>query len=136
LLISAKGPSVQDDAWWRTTHGRTVKRNDFSDGFHTYGIEWSKDYLFTWIDDPLQQVLYVDFKRLTNMWTWGGFQGRMENGSSLSNPWFKSENSNAPFDQKFYLILNVAVGSKSGWFPYVFSLTHEIVQFMKLMYVG
>jgi hypothetical protein len=49
------------------------------------------------------------------MWNWGGFQGRIENGSSLSNPWFKSENSNAPFDQKFFLILNVAVGSKSGW---------------------
>jgi hypothetical protein len=59
------------------------------------------------------------------MWTWGQFQGRLENGSSLSNPWFKSENSNAPFDQKFYLILNVAVGSHNGWFPYVFFLAQK-----------
>ena len=112
-----KGPSVQDDAFWRTTHARTIKRSDFTEGFHTYGIEWSKDYLYTWIDNPLQQVLYVDFKRLSSMWNYGQFQGRLENGSSLTNPWFMSENSNAPFDQKFYLILNVAVGSRNGWFP-------------------
>jgi hypothetical protein len=102
-----------------------VKRHDFSEGFHTYGIEWSKDYLYTYIDNPLQQVLYVDFKSLVNMWTWGQFQGRLENGTSLRNPWFTSENSNAPFDQKFYLILNVAVGSHNGWFPYVLFLSLE-----------
>jgi hypothetical protein len=33
------------------------------------------------------------------------------------NPWGLSPNPNAPFDQSFYLILNVAVGGTSGYFP-------------------
>jgi hypothetical protein len=36
----------------------------------------------------------------------------------LSNPWANSTSpKNAPFDQSFFLILNVAVGSGTGWFP-------------------
>jgi hypothetical protein len=36
--------------------------------------------------------------------------------SVLQNPWLGRSNS-APFDQAFYLILNVAVGGTNGWFP-------------------
>ncbi|KAF2427548.1 concanavalin A-like lectin/glucanase [Tothia fuscella] len=111
------GPSVESEAFWRTTHASTRKRHDYSEEFHTYGIEWSKDYLFTYLDNPLQQVLYVDFKRMGNLWTWGQFQGHSENGSTLKNPWVKSENFNAPFDQRFYLVFHVAVGSSRGGFP-------------------
>ena len=118
LLTFEKGPSVKEDSYYRTTHDRTIKRSDFTESFHTYGLEWSKDYLYTYIDNRLQQVLYVDFTR-KNMWNFGQFEGRVENGSLLNNPWFKSGNMNAPFDQKFYLILNVAVGSRNGWFRYV-----------------
>lgn len=41
-----------------------------------------------------------------------------ENQTLLANPWAhtNSTSGNAPFDQEFYLILNVAVGSKNGWF--------------------
>ena len=36
----------------------------------------------------------------------------------MTNPWANSTSpANAPFDQSFYLILNVAVGSRNGWFP-------------------
>ncbi len=42
-----------------------------------------------------------------------------ENSTLFTNPWAASNSStgNAPFDQPFYLILNVAVGSTIGWFP-------------------
>ena len=35
--------------------------------------------------------------------------------------------ANTPFDQEFFLILNVAVGGTNGWFPYVQAMT-EILQ--------
>lgn len=60
-------------------------------------------------------MLYVDFKK-QNLWQFGKFQGQYENGSLLTNPWYTSGNTNAPFDQKFYLILNVAVGGRTGYF--------------------
>ncbi|KAK5275865.1 hypothetical protein LTR40_012377, partial [Exophiala xenobiotica] len=87
----------------------------YSEGFHTFGLEWSEDYLYTFVDNRLQQVLYVDFKK-QDLWQRGHFQGDYENGTLLTNPWYISGNKNAPFDQKFYLILNVAVGSRNGWF--------------------
>lgn len=37
-------------------------------------------------------------------------------GGSILNPW-EGSGANAPFDQRFYLILNVAVGGTNGYFP-------------------
>jgi beta-glucanase (GH16 family) len=109
------GPSAKSDAYWRTSAPRNVRRTDYSKGFHTYGIEWTQDYLFTWVDSPLYQVLYVDFKK-EDMWSRGKFANSLENSTYIKNPWEKSLNKNAPFDQNFFLILNVAVGSRNGWF--------------------
>ncbi|KIV81625.1 hypothetical protein PV11_03796 [Exophiala sideris] len=109
------GTSWKTDNWFRTTHSHTIQRTDYSEGMHTFGLEWSQKYLYTWVDNQLQQVLYVDFKK-QDLWDRGHFQGQFENGTLLTNPWYISGNNNAPFDQKFYLILNVAVGSRNGWF--------------------
>ncbi|KAK7897987.1 hypothetical protein LTR67_004619 [Exophiala xenobiotica] len=109
------GTSWKTDNFFRTTEKHKIQRTDYSEGFHTFGLEWSEDYLYTWVDNRLQQVLYVDFKK-QDLWQRGHFQGDYENGTLLTNPWYISGNKNAPFDQKFYLILNVAVGSRNGWF--------------------
>jgi beta-glucanase (GH16 family) len=45
----------------RTTSNMTLRREDFSDGFHTYGIEWSETHIFTWIDDRVTQALQTSF---------------------------------------------------------------------------
>lgn len=34
------GPSSDLDGYWRTMAVRTQRRGDFTDGFHTYGLEW------------------------------------------------------------------------------------------------
>jgi hypothetical protein len=34
------------------------------------------------------------------------------------DPWSQTGNYNTPFDQAFYLVLNVAVGGTGGYFPY------------------
>jgi len=76
-------------------------------------------YIYTYFDSRLTQVLYTDFSASNTLWQRGGFTDKWENKSMLVDPWGASTSTtgNAPFDQKFFLILNVAVGSRNGWFP-------------------
>ena len=46
-------PVPQADAFYKTSGKHNVRRTDYSDKFHTYGLEWSKDYLFMYIDSRL-----------------------------------------------------------------------------------
>ncbi|ETN44485.1 uncharacterized protein HMPREF1541_10155 [Cyphellophora europaea CBS 101466] len=63
----------------------------------------------------LLQVLYTKFKK--PFWQRGNFPLSMSNGTAYVDPWTKSGGSpSTPFDQPFYLILNVAVGGSDGWF--------------------
>jgi hypothetical protein len=72
--------------------------------------------MFMYLDSRLKQVHYTKFKKDNPLWKKGGFASlQTENGTLFSNPW-KDGGKNAPFDQKFYLILNVAVGAQNGWF--------------------
>ena len=44
----------------------------------------------------------------------------MQNGTDFittPNPWEDGTKNVAPFDRPFYLIMSVAVGGTSGWFP-------------------
>jgi hypothetical protein len=54
-IISALhwGPSPETDAFWRTSGKHNLRRTDYSEAFHTYGLEWTKDYLFMYIDNQL-----------------------------------------------------------------------------------
>lgn len=69
------------------------------------------------MDNPLQRVMTTKFPENTNMWERGHFAGEVVNSSFVTNPWSETERSNTPFDQPFYLILNVAVGATNGYFP-------------------
>jgi hypothetical protein len=110
------GPTSDQDAYWRTTRGRALRRTDFSKKFHTFGIEWSEKYIFSYIDSRLQQVLFVGFDDKQPLWDKGEFSSVIINSTHIDNPWAKTAKGNTPFDQKFYLILNVAVGARNGWF--------------------
>ena len=107
------GPVTTADAWWRTNDKRNALHTTFSKKAHTFGLEWSEKYLFTYIDTRLLQVLYSPF--VVPMWTRGQFPLSTANGTTITNPWVNG-GVNAPFDQEFYLILNVAVGGTNGWF--------------------
>ena len=108
------GPNPANDGWWRTNVKRNALHTTFSKKSHTFGLEWSEKYIFTYIDTRLLQVLYTDFK--VPLWNRGRFPLSDSNGTNIVNPWGASVNPNAPFDQSFYLVLNVAVGSTNGWF--------------------
>ena len=113
------GPSSSLDGFWRTTAGRKIRRSDFAETYHTFGLEWSEDYLYTYMDSRLQNILYVGFKGKNTpktMWDRGGWKQTFVNSTLIQDPWSQTGNANTPFDESFFLILNVAVGSTNGWF--------------------
>lgn len=110
------GPNSANDAWWRTNNKFRALHTTYSSGFNTFGLEWSEKYLFTYVNSRLLQVTYVNFDDRESMWERGNFPSATSNGTFLRDPWSKTGRSNTPFDQRFYLILNVAVGGRNGWF--------------------
>ncbi|KAF2446948.1 glycoside hydrolase family 16 protein [Karstenula rhodostoma CBS 690.94] len=107
------GPKVELDAWWRNNVKSTASRETFSDRFHKFGVEWTDKYIFTYIDTRLFQVAYTHFKQ--PFWTYGNFPTADSNGTRYINPWEYGSHA-TPFDQDFYLVLKVGVGSTNGWF--------------------
>ena len=97
-----------DQNKYELTHAEYKHSESLGDGFHTYGLLWTADRLITYIDTEDNVVLDVDMST-QSFWERGGFSG-------VDNPW-KGADINAPFDQEFYLIFNVAVGGVNGYFP-------------------
>ncbi|KAK1908238.1 hypothetical protein P3342_013558 [Pyrenophora teres f. teres] len=110
------GPDYKHDGYIHT-HGQSFfRRTDFASSWHTFGLEWTEKYLMMYLDGRLKQVMYYKFNDKNNLWKKGGFNGvTTSNGTLIDDPWRLGGN-NAPFDEKFYLILNVAVGAQNGWF--------------------
>lgn len=81
--------------------------------FHTYGMDWTPQYISVWVDDPIYVLLKWEFKYdpFTNF----ALPDESE-GEPLISPWTVSNHKSAPFDEKFYLILNCAVGGIPGYF--------------------
>ncbi|KAF8839995.1 glycoside hydrolase family 16 protein [Paxillus ammoniavirescens] len=97
--------------WW------TQRRTDYGEGFHTYALEWTSDFLRIYVDTRLHFMLELSFNE--PFFSRGDFPSVVQNGSTpivLENPWVNGTNA-TPFDQPFYLILDLAVGGTNGWFP-------------------
>lgn len=75
------------DVWPNNTYlteNYTFTENDSTENWHTYAIEWNKDSISWFVDDKLY---------------------------STQKDWYSSGRQfPAPFDQNFYIILNLAVG--------------------------
>jgi beta-glucanase (GH16 family) len=108
------GPDTDNDAYRHTQNVKHALHAEFGDYFHTYGLEWSEKYLFTFVDTRLLQVFYNTFS--TPLWPQGYFPLSTVNGTRLVDPWSQTGRANTPFDREFYLIINVAVGGQNGWF--------------------
>ncbi|KAJ6463591.1 glycoside hydrolase family 16 protein, partial [Mycena vitilis] len=97
--------------WWTDRRGR------YDAGFHTYALEWNEDFIRMYVDSRLKHM--YELKLSKSFWDRGDFPPVVQNGSEsvvLQNPWVNGTKA-APFDQSFYLIMNVAVGGTNGWFP-------------------
>ncbi|GAC93731.1 glycoside hydrolase [Pseudozyma hubeiensis SY62] len=102
---------------WRTNAGdhhtgyQFRWRDYFNQGYHNYVLEWNEKRMRVYVDDPRNTMNTFEFPK-EPMWDYGKF-GEIQIEPPIHNPWIRSENPNhAPFDQDFYLILNVAVGGK------------------------
>lgn len=106
-------------SWW------SDKRRGFDEGFHTYRLEWDERFIRMSIDTRLHTLLDISFSK-EDFFTRGDYPDVFVNETNgalqgLTNPWANASDEksvkSAPFDRPFYLILNVAVGSRTGWFP-------------------
>jgi hypothetical protein len=82
----------------------------------------TSSYSRIYVDSRLHHMIDMRFNE--PFWKRGEFPTVIQNGSNsavLQDPWTNSPNKTvtnaAPFDQDFYLILNVAAGGTNGWFP-------------------
>ena len=100
--------------WWQ------LKRGGFDKDFHTYTLEWDKGFMRVSVDTRLHAMLDLTVKKeKQSFWERGNYPETAQNGSSqvvVPNPWAYGSWM-APFDQEFYLIINLAAGGTSGWFP-------------------
>lgn len=81
-------------------------------------MQWTDKYIYFYIDSRVHQILFIGYKKDMPLYDLGKFSSMSENQTLLANPWATSNSTtgNAPFDQEFYLLLNVAVGGTNGWF--------------------
>ncbi|KAF8521627.1 glycoside hydrolase family 16 protein [Hysterangium stoloniferum] len=110
------GPTAIFNGVFKTYGLWDDRRRSFASSFHTYTLEWTPDFIRTYVDSRLHHMLDVRFN--VPMFARGNFPATYQNGSqtvALQNPWIGRGNS-APFDQPFFLIMNVAVGGTNGWF--------------------
>lgn len=109
------GPDSTMDRWQLSSNKRNALHTSYPEAFHTFGIEWTNKYIFTWIDTRLAQVVYIKFNN--GFFAKGSFPVTYKNGSILTDPWsVPGSTIAAPFDRPFYLVLSLAVGGTSGWF--------------------
>ena len=101
------GPSWNADAWTKAHAER--KGTDLTKDFHTYGLVWNETYIGTYFDNESNVVLSFPIRE--SFWQMGGWPS-----PPWANPW-EGRGSTAPFDRRFYLIINVAVGGVTGYFP-------------------
>jgi len=113
-------PGVQTHlfGWWED------KRSAFSEEFHTYALEWTDSWMRLYVDSRLQAMmnLKIQGKGGKSFFDLGDYPSTAQNGSAaevvVTNIWEQAGGGpNAPYDQDFYLILDVAAGGTSGWFP-------------------
>nr|CAD7204296.1 unnamed protein product [Timema douglasi] len=100
------GPSTSSDAFMHATASKNNNAGYASD-FHVYRVEWTKDHMkFTVDGEEIFSVYPSD----------SGFYG-LGQLDGQENPWGGANNYKmAPFDQQFYIILNMAVGG-NDFFP-------------------
>lgn len=105
------------DQFYKTYGWRSMRWGDFSDDYHTFVLEWSPDFLWTYVDKRTARIIDLRFDQ--SFWQRGNFPSTILNNTAapvvLQNPWADSGNS-APFDKAFYLVVGMGVGGTDGWF--------------------
>jgi len=104
------GPFWPEDPYTLAHGEKCLDAGTLNDDFHTFGLYWSEDHIYTYLDTDANRVLDLPVNQ--SFWQRGGW----DKNPTLNNPW-TGQPDVAPFDQKFYLIFNLAVGGVNGYFP-------------------
>ena len=109
---------AQHESAYKLTHRTHTSTNATTlvNAFHTYGLYWDDTRLYTYFDDPSNIVMEIHDYVSTSFWQKGVDNLLWKNDTTVSqrhNPW-RAGTNHAPFDQEFYLILNLAVGGTAG----------------------
>jgi len=76
--------------------------------FHVYGVEWTDTFIRYTLDGVAVGTVTPPA---------GGFWELGDFPNDIPNPWADAENKRmAPFDQEFYLLINLAAGGTNGFF--------------------
>lgn len=104
------GPFWPLDPYMLAHSEKKLTGTDFGAAFHTFGLVWTPTSFKTYLDTEDNTILNLDLTG-TSFWKLGKFDTM-----KIDNPW-AGRGANAPFDQQFYLIMNLAVGGTNGYFP-------------------
>ncbi|CAG9799659.1 unnamed protein product [Chironomus riparius] len=100
------GPSPSHNGF-STAHFEKNRKPGYNDGFHLFKLVWR----------PNKLEFYVDNSHIGTVDAGNGFWDRAQLwNSGMPNPW-ANRSKMAPFDQEFYIIMNLAVGGTGGYFP-------------------
>lgn len=86
---------------WPTATSTFNQVPGFNENFHRFRMVWTNESITFFVDDTQTSFVAAD----EGFWKRGGFDE-----SGRANPWQHSSSLMAPFDQEFYLIMNLAVG--------------------------
>lgn len=81
------------------------REEGFNDDFHVYRLGWTETTMEFSVDNTI--IGFVNATETGGFWNRGGFE---EKEPGRDNPW-KHDTIMAPFDQEFFIIMNLAVGS-------------------------
>ncbi|KAH9525442.1 Beta-1,3-glucan-binding protein [Bulinus truncatus] len=104
------GPFVEANQWPKAHASIVASSGTFADSFHKYQLDWDDKSIRFTVDGT--EILNVTPQQ-GGFWEFGDFQNTGQ--SKWDNPWAAGGHM-APFDQEFYIIMNVAVGGV-GFFP-------------------
>ncbi len=101
--LSENNPNNSNDPNWdpircHKVNTRQVHPDDFTSTFHTFGVEWTENFVAWYIDGELQQIVEDD--NCDGILSANEFNNKKDNysGSFVS-------------DQTMYILLNLAIGS-------------------------
>jgi len=97
---------------------QSMKRVGYDQAFHTYTLEWTDKWMRISVDSKIKAMIDLNVAgKGKSFWNRGKFPNTAQNGSSEVAVDQIYTTPSAPFDQSFYLIINLSAGGTSGWFP-------------------